>query len=97
VARTVFLDEPPYDIAAWLERRRALGQDLYYEVWEGEYHVAPILHSRHGFVVAQVAERLGPRARRVGLWPVGAVNIGLSEHDFRVPDYAAVRGRDNDL
>jgi hypothetical protein len=32
VARTVFLNEPPSETAAWLERRRALGQDLYDEV-----------------------------------------------------------------
>jgi hypothetical protein len=50
VARVVFLDEPPYDIAAWLERRRALGQDLFDEVWRGEYHVAPARHRRHGDV-----------------------------------------------
>jgi len=38
--RTVLL-EPPAEVRAWLARRRELGQDLYDEVWEGEYHVAP--------------------------------------------------------
>jgi Uma2 family endonuclease len=93
VPPTLFVDEPPREIAKWLERRHALGQDRRDEVWEGAYHVVPAAHSRHGFVVAQVAERLGPRARRAGLWPVGEVNIGLSEHDFRVPDYAVIRDR----
>ncbi|MGH3568056.1 MAG: Uma2 family endonuclease, partial [Pseudonocardia sp.] len=65
------------------------------EVWEGEYHVSPMAHSRHGDVSAQVTEFLGPRARYTGLRPVGEVNVGLSKHDFRVPDAAFIRGRDH--
>jgi Uma2 family endonuclease len=93
VARTVFLDEPPYDIAAWLERRRALGQDLYDEVWEGEYHVAPAPHRRHGYVGAQLAVLLWPRARQAGLWLNDPLNIGEPDN-YRVPDRAILRDRE---
>jgi Uma2 family endonuclease len=85
--RTVLLGEPPPPLAAWLERRRALGQDLYDEVWEGEYHVAPAAHRRHGDVEAQLAVLLHDRARTRGLWPTGPVNIGEPD-DYRVPDRA---------
>jgi Uma2 family endonuclease len=92
--RAVFLDEPPDEVVAWLKRRSALGRDRHDEVWEGDYHVAPMAHARHGDVQAQLAEILGPLARRKGLRPVGEVNIGTSEEDFRVPDFAVIRGRD---
>jgi len=39
--RTVLVGRPPQDFEEVLQRRRALGQDLFDEVWEGEYHVAP--------------------------------------------------------
>lgn len=94
MSRTVLFREPPDVVTEWLERRRALGQDRFDEVWEGEYHVPPMAHARHGDVGMQLAELLNPRARRVRLHPVGAVNIGLSRHDFRVPDLVYIRGRE---
>jgi hypothetical protein len=97
VPPTLFLDEPPREVASWLERRRALGQDRRDEVWEGVYHVVPAAHFRRGDVQAQLVALLGPRAARVGLRAVGEVNIGASKDDFRVPDLAVVRGRDHDL
>lgn len=91
--RTVFLAEPPAEVAAWLRRRQALGQDRFDEVWEGEYHVAPAPHRRHGDVCDQVAALLRPRARAAGLWPSGPLNIGEPD-DYRVPDLAYLRDRD---
>lgn len=94
VMPTLFLDEPPFDFAGWLERRQALGQDRHDEVWEGVYHVSPLAHGRHGDLQAQLTVLLYPRARRAGLRPVGEVNVGPSRHDFRVPDLTIIRGRD---
>lgn len=94
MSRTVLFREPPDVVTEWLERRRALGQDRFDEVWEGEYHVPPMAHARHGDAGMQVGVLLYPRARRSRLHPVGAVNIGLSEHDFRVPDLVYIRGRE---
>lgn len=91
---TVVFAEAPDVVSDWLERRRALGQDGHDEMWEGEYYVPPMAHGRHGDVSSQVGELLGPRARRAGLRPVGAVNIGLSKENFRVPDLTFIRGRD---
>jgi Uma2 family endonuclease len=87
VTRTVVLGDPPAPLAEWLERRRQLGQDLFDEVWDGEYHVAPASHGRHGDVDDQIAVLLRPAARRCGLWPSSAVNIG-DLTDYRVPDRA---------
>jgi hypothetical protein len=67
MSRTVLLCEPPFEIAEWLKRRQALGQDGLDEVWEGDYHVAPMAHARHGDVGTQVNVLLWPRARRAGL------------------------------
>lgn len=92
---TVVLGELPFEVAAWLKQRHALGQDSHDEVWEGSLHVVPIAHSRHGDVQMQLVELLGPRARRAGLRSVGEVNIGLSRSDFRVPDLTFIRGREH--
>lgn len=84
--QTVSFAAPPAEIGAWLERRRALGQDRDDEVWEGVYHVAPMGHSSHGDVGDQVAAALRPRARRAGLHSSGPVNLGDPD-DYRVPDH----------
>lgn len=39
--RTVLVAARPPEFEAWLERRHALDQARFDEVWEGEYHVAP--------------------------------------------------------
>lgn len=83
--RTVIVGEPPLEIARWLDERRRLGHDLFDEVWDGDYHVAPSPHGRHGDVEDQVAALLRERARSVGLWPSGPANIG-ELGNFRVPD-----------
>jgi len=92
--RTVLL-EPPAEVRAWLARRRELGQDLYDEVWEGEYHVAPAphpAHPAHGDLDDQLALLLGPRARHAGLRGSGPLNVGEPD-DYRVPDRAYLRAR----
>lgn len=89
--RTVVLGEAPADLAAFIERRRALGQDGYDEVWEGDYHVAPTARPVHGIVQDQVAGLLRPQARAVGLVASGPFNLG-SAQDFRVPDGGYHRG-----
>ncbi len=91
--RTTFVMDPPTEVEDWLERRRALGQDLYDEVWEGEYHVAPAPTWRHADVQAQLIRILGPFADRAGLYVGGPGNIGEGR-DYRVPDLAFLRGRE---
>lgn len=91
--RTVVVGDLPAPVTQWLEQRRALGQDLFDEVWEGDYHVAPAQHRRHGDVDDQLAALLRPIARQRGLWPSGPLNIGDPD-DYRVPDRAYLRGRD---
>lgn len=73
-----------------MQRRSALGLDRFDEVWEGEYHVAPAAHGRHGDIDQQLAELLGPAARAAGLRCLGPVNIGTG-NNYRVPDRSVVR------
>ena len=84
--KTVVLGERPAEIEAFLERRRALGQDGHDEVWEGIYHVAPMAHSWPGYVDNALAVLLDPFARAAGLVGTGAFNLGDGPDDFRVPD-----------
>jgi len=90
--RTVVFDPPPPAVAQWLERRRALGQDRFDEVWDGEYHVAPAPGEPHADLDDQLAALLRPLARGAGLWPRGPINIG-SLDDYRVPDRSYRRER----
>jgi Uma2 family endonuclease len=91
---TLVLDPPPAELQALLERRKRLDQDRHDEVWEGVYHMAPAPHDTHADVQQQLAELLGPLARRAGLRPLigGEFNIGEPE-DFRVPDGGLLRSR----
>lgn len=88
--RTVVIGDRPPVVEEWLEQRRALGQDLFDEVWEGDYHVAPAPHGRHGLIDYQVARLLGPLADRAGLRGSGPCNVGGPEN-YRVPDQAYFR------
>jgi Uma2 family endonuclease len=90
--RTVVLGEQPAPLRTWLEQRRALGLDRHDEVWEGEYHVAPEAHGRHGDVQDQVSGLLRPRARAASLRGSGPLNLGRPD-DYRVPDAAYLRER----
>lgn len=85
--RTVVVGPCPPEIEDLLERRRRAGLDLFDEVWEGDYHMAPAPHRRHGQVDFQLTRILGPRADAAGLYGSGPCNIGASA-DYRVPDQA---------
>jgi hypothetical protein len=88
--RTVVL-EPNPEFDALLKRRQALGQDGHDELWAGEYHMAPIAHSSHGYVANELAVLLHPLARRAGLTGTSAFNLGSAD-DYRVPDHGLHRG-----
>lgn len=92
--RILTVDPPPVELEALLERRREAGADKYDEIWNGVLHMAPMAHSRHADVQAQLLELLGPRARAIGLAPRGPVNIGKAD-DFRIPD-GVLRRPDSD-
>jgi Uma2 family endonuclease len=74
------------EIAAWLARRRTLGQDGFDEVWEGVYHVSPNARSEHAQVAAEIVAVLRDRAWAAGLVGAGPFNLGVDREDFRVPD-----------
>ena len=76
-------DQP--EIQGWLDRRRALSQDGFDEVWEGVYHAAPNARAEHGVVAAGMLFALEGPARAAGLWGCGPFNLGVAD-DFRVPD-----------
>lgn len=88
--RTLVLDPQPPELMELLERRRLRGLDLFDEVWEGTYHMAPAPRFRRGDVDQQLAEILGPAARRVGLTASGPFNVGGPD-DYRVPDRGLLR------
>jgi len=92
----VVLGERPPEVENLLERRRALGQDLFDEVWEGDYHMAPAPHGRHRLVDEQLSRILGPLADQAGLYGSGPCNIGHPE-DYRVPDRAYFESRELDI
>jgi hypothetical protein len=83
--KTVVLGPRPPELDAVLERRRALGLDVYDEVWEGVYHMAPAADSAHGLVDDEMAALLRRLARPAGLVGTGPFNLGAAE-DYRVPD-----------
>jgi Uma2 family endonuclease len=89
--KTVVLGPPPAEIDALIARRRALGQDTHDEVWEGEYHVAPVSDARHARVQIQLALAFEAPARRAGLTVTAPFNLGTPD-DFRVPDLGVHAG-----
>ena len=92
----VIVGEEP-EIAAWLARRRALGQDGFDEVWEGVYHVSPNARSEHAQVGVEILSALLRRARAAGLRSAGPFNLGTGPQDFRVPDGGWFRSSPNTL
>ena len=81
---TLVRDPQPVEFEQLLERRRALGQGLLDEVWEGLYVMNPTrpkdMRSR-----PELAELLGPAARATGLWPrMSTFTLGEPD-DYRVP------------
>lgn len=83
--RTVILGPRSAELEALIERRRALGLDVYDEEWEGDFHLAPAPHPSHGFLDDQLAVLLHPLTRQAGLVGSGPFNLGEA-HDYRVPD-----------
>ena len=89
--QTVVLGPRPAELDALIERRRALGIDLYDEVWKGSYHMAPAAHPSHGYLDDQLAVALRPHAVAAGLVGTGPFNLGSAD-DYRVPDRGLHRG-----
>lgn len=94
--KTVVLGPPPVELTEFLQRRHARGQDLFDEVWEGAYHVAPAPHSAHGIVDDELAVLLRPAADATGLVGSGPFNLG-EPGDYRVPDRGYHRGTPNQV
>lgn len=88
--RVLTVDPPPAELEALLERRRKAGADIFDEIWDGVLHMAPMAHSRHGAVQAQLLAQLFNGDRAAGLAPGGPVNIGEADN-FRVPDGVLLR------
>ena len=44
----VLLGPLPAEIERFVERRKALGQGTYDELWEGTYHISPAPRGTHG-------------------------------------------------
>jgi Uma2 family endonuclease len=84
--RTVVVGTRPPELVALIAKRRALGLDTFDELWNGEYHMNPALHPRHGRLDRQLARLLDPIAEQQGLLPLSAFNLGGPE-DYRVPDF----------
>lgn len=82
--RTIVLGVNP-DVDAVIARRRRLGQDLFDEVWEGEYHMAPAGSGAHALLQIRLPLLLHPFATTAGLIASGPFNLGQPD-DFRVPD-----------
>jgi Uma2 family endonuclease len=83
---TLVHDPQPAELAALIERRTRLGQDLFDEVWEGVLHMNPAPAGGHGQLEKQLILILAPLAAHAGLESTGQFNIGESEDDYRVPD-----------
>ena len=79
------LGEPPPELASLIERRRALGQDLYDEVWEGIRHLGPAPRPVHGYIDRALAVLLAPAAAAARLFGTGPFNLGTPDN-YRVPD-----------
>ena len=75
-----------------IDRRHALGTDLFDEVWEGSYHVAPAPNAAHAYLDDVLAVLLHPYAEATGLTGTGPFNLGSPE-DYRVPDRGYHHGR----
>jgi Uma2 family endonuclease len=82
------MDPAPVEIDALIEHRRRLGLDHRDEIWDGVLHMNPPPTGEHQVILQQLAELLGPLARRVGLVPVvNEFGLGREGKDnYRVPD-----------
>lgn len=88
-------DPAPVELVELVERRRALGQDLLDEVWDGVLHMNPAPTGGHAQLVQQLAELLGGPARAAGLLPMLSIfNLG-EPTNYRVPDGGLLRESGN--
>jgi Uma2 family endonuclease len=87
---TLVLGPPPPELTGFLERRRSLGQDLYDEMWEGVYHVAPAPNAWRGYAVRRVAQLLSAATNAAGFTVTSPFNLGERD-DYRVPDLGCHR------
>lgn len=83
--KTVVLGPRPAELEELIARRRALGIDLFDEIWEGSYHLAPVPSAAHAFLDNVLAVLLHPYAQAAGLTGTGPFNLGQPD-DYRVPD-----------
>lgn len=88
--KTVVLGSRPPEVEALIEKRRRLGQDSFDEIWQGDYHMVPAPHLRHGRLDAQLIRLLGPYGDAAGLTISTIFNLG-EPGDFRVPDHGLHR------
>ncbi len=72
--------------------RALLGLDLFDEVWDGEYRMAPAAHWGHGYLHDQVVVLFSAVARSQGLMGTSPFNLG-SPNNYRVPDHGYHRTR----
>lgn len=86
------LGPQPSELQVLIERRRALGIDLFDEEWEGSYHVAPAPSAAHAYLDDVLAVLLHPYAQAAGLVGTGPFNLGQLG-DYRVPDRGYHRRR----
>ncbi len=84
--RTVVLGALPPELDRVLAQRRQNGQDLFDEVWNGDYHMAPAPSGGHAYIDHQLARLLGTAAERLGLFGSGPFNLGDDATNYRVPD-----------
>ena len=94
--KTVVLGPRPLALEALLAQRRARGQDLFDELWQGVLHVAPAPGAAHGIVAEELAGALRDAARRAGLRGSGPFNLGSAD-DYRVPDGGYHAGTPSDV
>ena len=88
---TTILGPMPPEVQELIRRRKKLGQDIYDEVWEGNYHMVPGPHPRHSIVQGELFALLREPLQRTGLLLLaGPFNVG-DKDDFRVPDGGVVR------
>jgi Uma2 family endonuclease len=90
--KTVIAGAVPPEIEQLIKHRHQLGQDLYDEIWEGDYHMAPAPGNDHGYLQHALTLLLGRRAEAAGLSGSGPFNLGEPD-DYRVPDLGYHRTR----
>ena len=92
VMKAVLVHGPvPPALEALIQRRQALGQDRFDEVWEGVYHMTPGPSGPHAYLLHRLDVLLDPHARRAGLVGATGFNLGSGPDDYRVPDSGYLR------